>query len=223
MDVDEDIFEQIQFINSNTPVNLAKFQLKRELVRYIFYHRELKTHARKRELAERGLFRSLDLKTVETLFNDTELFKKSEIYQTTEPCFVKHVLTEEVEIFSLENYKVLGNIDLAWYDRSGVNLICLNSKQSQEDKLSFMLCFALRELKATPDKINVGLLNFSNNEWFTSWQSINWDSYQTYLDRILDFTPKKELHLCNSSNDSIKCNSCEYISICERFSDRLDR
>ncbi|MCM8533786.1 MAG: hypothetical protein NE330_21665 [Lentisphaeraceae bacterium] len=222
-DTDDKIFEHIQEINSNTPTNLTKFNLKRELIRSYFYNRDPKTHERKRDLAERGLFRDLELKTVETLSSEAEIFQESETFKTTEACFVKHIITEEVEAFSLEGYKVLGNIDLAWYDRSGVNLVCLNSKQDQADKLNFMLCFALRELKATPDKINLGLLNFSNNEWFTRWQSINWDGYQTYLDRILSFTPKTELHLCNASKDSIKCNSCEYLNICERFSDRLDR
>lgn len=222
-EIDPEISEQIQQINSSTPANLASFQLKREYIRSYFYNREFKTHERKRDLAERGYFKDLDLKTVDTISREAEIFQENDVFKTTETCFVKHVATEEIESFSLEEHKVLGNIDIAWYDRSGVNIICLNSKQNQEDKLNFMLCFALRELKATPDKINLGLLSFSHNEWFTTWQPINWDSYQTYVDRILCFSPKTELQQCSASQDLIKCNSCEYLSICESFSDRLDR
>ena len=219
---DTPLYTSLQEINNSQNIHLARYQLKRAALRQLFYQRNIKPHTRKQQLAEQGLFHSLELHDIDTIINSCAPFGKSQFYLQTESCFVKWLETEDISSFELEEITVLGNIDFAWYDKAGINLVCLSSKQDQQAKLNFMLCYGLRQLKAKPNKINIGFLNSHEDNWFCEWQPINWHSYQEYIDEILNYQPPASLKETKARHSIHYCNTCEYSGICDKYSDILD-
>jgi len=217
------LFSEIDTINQQTGFHLAKFQLLRGLLRELFYRRNLGHHQIKRELAQKGLLNKLDEFTIEQTIRNGLTFKESSFYQKTNPDFIKQFETNDISSFTIEEIKMLGNIDFSWYDRSGLNLVCLASKQNSHAKINFMLCYALRGMGAEIDKINIGLIHYTNDNWICKWQPVNWHDYQDYIDKILNFSPPQSLSSSEATNSLHKCNLCEYQQVCEDFKDSLDK
>ncbi|MCH2208683.1 MAG: hypothetical protein MK132_22825 [Lentisphaerales bacterium] len=214
------LLHEIQSVNNSPNQHLASFQLKRAILRALFYQRNVGIHKLKQELAEKGLFTALELNDIDVIIAKVLSFKESSFFLNTEECFVKWLQLEEISSFKLEVTTILGNIDFAWYDQAGVNLVCLSSKSDQQQKLNFMLCYALRELKAKNNKVNIGLLDSSN--WNCEWSQVNWHSYQEYVDQILSYSPPATWQEATATTELHRCNTCEYQSICENHSDILD-
>ena len=217
---DLQIHNDIENINQSQNKHMASYQLKRAILRSFFYNRDLSIHKVKQTLAQEGNLRSLNLNEVDRIFYQCNTFKHSQLYIETEPCFVKWLELNDVSSFTIEETTVLGNIDFAWYDKSGVNLLGLESKQDSESKINFMLSYALRELKVKTNKINIGL--FNPNEWSCKWSQINWHSYQEYLDTILSFNPPNSFTKATPVLLEKFCNTCEYSTICKEYSYILD-
>lgn len=214
------LFNEIQIINYSPNVHLSHFQLKRAALRVLFYVRDLSTNKLRQQLAEKGLFQNLELDDIDNTITQCQTFIESNFFINTEECFVKPIEFEDICSFDLEEVKVLGNIDFAWYDKSGINLVCLSSKTDQQQKLNFMLSYALRELKASKSKVNIGLLHEEN--WNCEWIQTNWHSYQEYIDQILSYSPPKTWLEAAPTNSLHRCNTCEYQSLCENYSDILE-
>lgn len=217
---DLQIYQNIENINQTQNEYLASYQLKRSILRSLFYNRDTSIHQIKQNLAQEGYLRSLNLDKVDKTFEQCKTFKNSQLYIETESCFVKWLEVNDISSFTIEDTKVLGNIDFAWYDKSGINLLTLESKQDPEIKLNFLLSYALRELKAKANKINIGLLN--PQDWSCKWAQINWHSYQEYLDTILSFNPPTSFANATPVLLEKFCNTCEYSTICKEYSDILD-
>jgi hypothetical protein len=218
-----DIHQNISSINDSTEFHLAKFQLTRNYLKALFYRRDLGPFEVQRELAQQGLLHELDKFTIENIAKRSQSFRQSELYAKTDPTFVTQQELQSIVSFQVNDRQIHGNIDFMWYDQSGLNLACLASKQNHQAKINFMLCYALRETGAKPEKINIGLLHFQNEQWSCDWQETNWNSYQEYLDQILSFSPPKSLAEVKATDTLHKCNLCEYQQVCQDFSDCLDK